>query len=270
MPIVGAMEIATRPKRTETPVRRGVRARWGRPIAVGLTAALLLLAAVSTAAAWQVVSNGDPTVRVGIDLAIMLELGGRWMETGSMYLPYQLAGPYPIDVTADLRQTPALYPPAAGPVFGALTLLPFPLVVAAWWAVPIGILVAGIWRWRPAPWTWPVMALCFVHPMSPAQIMVGGTSMWMAAFVTLGLWIGWPAALILLKPTMLPFAFLGAWDPRWWVVAVAIVLVTFLGPWQDYLTVSANASDAAGGVLYSLKTYPLVAVPLFAWLGRTR
>jgi hypothetical protein len=264
------MEIADEQPLAETTVGRGLRARWGKPIAVGLTAVLLLLGTISTAAAWQLVTKGDPGVRAGVDLAIMLELGRRWVETGSMYLPYQLAGPYPIDVTADLGQTPALYPPAAGPVFGALTLLPLPLVVAAWWAIPIGIVVAGIWRWRPAPWTWPLMALCFVHPMSPAQLMVGGTSMWVAALVVLGLTIGWPAALILLKPTMLPFALLGAWDPRWWVVAVALIVVTLLGPWQDYLMVGANGADAAGGVLYSLKTFPLAAVPLFAWLGRTR
>ena len=264
------MDIADEAQPAETTVGRGVRARWGKPIAVGLTAGVLVLVALSTIAAYQLVTIGHYSLRFGVDLAIMLELGRRWMETGSMYLPYQLAGPHAIDVTADLRQTPALYPPAAGPVFGVLTLLPFPLVVAGWWAIPIGIVVVAIWRWRPAPWTWPVMALCFVHPMSPAQIMVGGTSMWLTAFVALGLWIGWPAALVLLKPTMLPFAFLGAWDPRWWIAVAVIVVVTLIGPWQDYLTVARNASDAGGGIAYSLKTFPLVAVPLIAWLGRTR
>ncbi len=235
----------------------------------GLAVALLLIAALFAVAAYDVVTT-DPRVGFGIDFRIVRELGRRWLASGTMYLPYQLSGPYSIDVTPDLAQTPALYPPAAGPVFAVLSLFPVPIAALLWWSVPWAWVAALVVRWRPQPWAWAAMAACLVHPMAATQVMVGGTAMWMTAFVAGALQWGWPGALVLLKPTMLPFALAGIRTKGWWMVAAVIAILTLTGPFMDYLKVAQNASASGDGVLYSIKTYPMVALPLFAWLGRAR
>lgn len=244
--------------------------RWYRPAMLGLAVALLLLAVVSTVAAYGVVTT-DPRVRFGVDLDIMRELGRRWLTTGTMYLPYQLAGPYSIDATPDaLASTPALYPPPVGPVFGIVHLVPFGLMAVLWWTIPLAVIARSILSWRPRPWAWPLMAATLVHPMAAAQLMVGGTSLWIVAFTAAGLRYRWPAALILLKPTMAPFALVGIRDWRWWLVVVGIAAITLLGPWADYIKVAQNASESGHGLLYSLAAYPMTLLPVAAWIGRSR
>lgn len=204
---------------------------------------------------------------VGVDVAIMTELGRRWTAAGTMYLPYQLAGPYSIAVTPDLTQTPALYPPAAGPLFAPLQYVPPVILWPLWWALPLGYLAWSVWDWRPAPWAWPVMALCLAGPTVPGIVIAGGTSMWAAALVAAGLRKGWPAAFILLKPTLLPFALVGVRSRWWWVIAGTIAVLTLLGPWRDFLTVTRNAADS-GGIGYSLGSVPLLLIPVIAWRAR--
>lgn len=238
------------------------RGRWYKPIVFGLTVVLLGLAAAAAMVSWSLMARyGWP----GIDLDVMLELGRRWGETGTMYLPYQLAGPYSVAVTtSDLSQTPALYPPAAGLVFAALTFVPHPLLLVAWWVVPLAILLSALRSWRPVPWAWPLMAACVAWPMSSMILVTGGTTMWAAAFVALGLRRGWLSALVLLKPTLLPFALVGIRDWRWWGVTAVIVALTLAGPWREYLEVARNAQ----GVDYAFGSYPLMLVPVVAWLAR--
>lgn len=86
--------------------------------------------------------------------------------------------------------------------------------------------------------------------------------------MALGLVYRWPAALILLKPSLLPFALIGIRDPRWWITAAVIAGVTFLGPWRDYITVIQNGADS-GGPLYSIWQVPLMLIPIIAWIGRS-
>lgn len=240
--------------------------RWFRPVAFGTTAVLLLLAAAVNATTW---AGHDIGPWLGVDFALFREFGQRWLETGSMYLPSQLEGPYSVWWTYDKPTTPSIYPPAAGPLFGALALLPLQLAALAWWGVPIGILASALARWRPAPWSWPIMAALLVHPQLPITYIVGSSTMWAVALVALGLVYKGPAVLILLKPTFAPFALIGMRDWRWWAVAGVIGIVTLAGPWRDYLTVLTNGTDS-GGFLYSLTAFPLMLVPVVAWLGRSR
>jgi hypothetical protein len=156
---------------------------------------------------------------LGADLGIMRELGRRWFETGTMYLPYQLTGPYSIDVQDPLTNTPALYPPAAGPVFAAVWALPEPRRRRP--VVGRAVRDHGL-RLRPlAPAAAGVGAdrAMFAHPMSALHILSGGTAMWAMALVAAGLLWHWPPALILLKPTLLPFALIGIRHRSWWIVA---------------------------------------------------
>ena len=238
-------------------------AGWPKRMAIVLTAMLLGVAAASAIVSLQAARAWDSWA---VDVRVWIALGHRWLETGSLYAPFQLAGPYPANTFTDVAQTPGLYPPAAGPVFALVALLPTPLL-ALWWLVPIAILCSLVAHWRPAWWTWPLIAACLAWPQTLWQFIVGGTSMWMAALVAAG--FVWPgvAALILLKPTLALFALIGIRNWRWWTIVAAITVLTLLGPWRDYLVAIVNGRDS-GGLRYSLGHYPLMLIPVFAWLGR--
>ena len=202
----------------------------------------------------------------GVDLGIMRALGHRWMVTGSMYAPYQLAGPYSLGEALWLSETPGVYPPAVAPLYAGLSLVPVAFLFL-WWIVPIAIVARWVVRCRPVLWAWVMIAACFVWPLTSWQFFVGGTAMWTTAFVAAGL--RWPgaAALVLLKPTLWPFALIGFRHRSWWLVVMVIAVLTMLGPWRDYLTV-ISYTEATGGLLYSLGNVPMMAIPVIAQLGR--
>lgn len=210
---------------------------------------------------------------IGIDYRLMVELGERWRETGSMYAAYQLAGPYAFDRaagTTDVAAMPGLYPPIAGPVFAAVGLLPAVL----WWLVPLGLIAYALYRWRPAAWSWPLLAVVLVLPLPgpgyPAAVVaVGGTTMWMTAAVAGGLLWGWPALLVALKPSVAPFLLVGARRRSWYIglVAVAGMSLLFLPEWLRYVAVVRNAVGA--GFAYSVADLPLLLAPVLAWAART-
>lgn len=236
-------------------------ALWYRPLMLGLAVPPLLFGLA--------VLNVEAQITHGItgaDLRVFVELGHRWLATGTIYAPYQLTGPYSAAMTADITQTPGVYPSAIGPLFVPLTLLPFPLTAVLWWAVPWAFLAYALWRWRPAPWTWPLMAIGLGWPQW--SIWSGGTSMWIMAAAAAGLLWRWPSALILLKPTFAPLALIGIRDRQWWIAVAVIAAVTLVGPGLDYVAVVANATDSLG-VLHSAAETPMVLVPLVGWLGRT-
>src|SRR3954468_2880445 len=100
----------------------------------------------------------------------------RWLSGGSFYEEHQLSGPYPI------TDGDVLYPPTTIPIFMAFTVLPRFL----FWAIPLGIIVLVIWRYRPAPWAWPLMALCLAYIPTMVKIVHFNPFMWSAAAVALG------------------------------------------------------------------------------------
>jgi hypothetical protein len=172
---------------------------------------------------------------LGGDYANVMEFGRRWWEHGSMYLPFQLIGPFdPFHMSAPVG---SLYPPVVGPLFAAWNLVPWPL----WWITPLAIVGYALVRWRPAAWSWPIMAAVLALPETPTIILTGGTSLWTSAFVAAGLLWRWPFALLLLKPSLLPLAFLGVRDPRWWLVS-CVLLVASLPRLDEYLSVVWNGS----------------------------
>ena len=236
-------------------------ARAARLGAFGLTALLLLVAV----AVWRVrFAAFDAAGAVAIDYRTFVDFGHRLLTDGTAILPYQLAGPYqaaPEVPRLDPATVPFLYPPAFAFVGVALTVLPAFL----WWAVPIALLAWCVASWRPAPWAWPLMALALAWPNTSAVVIVGGSTMWAAALVAAGLRWRWPAALLLLKPTMLPFALVGVRDRRWWVVA-AVLAVVSLPRAGEYVTAMRNTTDLRWW--YSLGDLPLLLLPVVAWLSR--
>lgn len=193
------------------------------------------------------------------DLQIYRDATERLFAGDGWYLPRQLSGPY------EIQSGDVLYPPVAAWFF-----LPW-LVLPAWTfsALPAGILAWFVASTRPAPWTWPIITFCLVFPISLIYLAFANPTVWIAAFVALGLRYAWPGVLVLLKPSLAPFALIGIRSRGWWIslVALGIASLPFLAATLDYPRVVFDSRG--GGFLYSGTSVPIVALPLVAWLGRT-
>jgi len=189
----------------------------------------------------------------GIDYSLYMEATRRWLAGGTFFQPYQLAGPYP------LHMGDVLYPPTALVLFVPFTILPAVL----WWVLPLGVTAAMVWRLRPAPVSWPFLALCCFWPPFVARIVAGNPVMWAMAAVALGFAVRWAFVGVLIKPSLFPFALLGVRDRGWWIaLAVALaVSIPFGAMWLDWVTAVANSS---GGLLYSLQDVPILLLPVIA------
>jgi hypothetical protein len=189
----------------------------------------------------------------GIDYGLYMDATRRWLDGGAFFQPYQLAGPYPI------QMGDVLYPPNALWLFIPFTVLPAVL----WWAIPLGTTAAVVWRVRPAPVAWPFLALCCFWPPFVARIVAGNPVMWAMAAVALGFAVRWAFVGVLLKPSLFPFALLGIRDRAWWI-ALAVLLVAsipFGTMWLDWVTAVTNST---GGMLYSLQDVPILLLPVIA------
>ena len=83
---------------------------------------------------------------------------------------------------------PLRYPPPALYLFVAFQFIPWPL----WWGIPLGVTAYIIWYWRPAPWSWPILAaICCLVAFS-APITSGNTEMWVMMAIALA--TRWPSA----------------------------------------------------------------------------
>jgi len=200
----------------------------------------------------------------GEDYRFFMAIAERWRTGASVYLPHQLAGPY-----TELSGRDMIYPPIALLLFVPLSFLPAPL----WWIIPLGTIAAVIIWFRPEAWTWPVFALALWYPRDESMIIWGNTGMWMAALVGLGLVWGWPAAFVLLKPSLAPFLLAGIRKPRALVVGLVLLAalsLTMVPLWADFITAVRNAGSSWPSVLYSLPDIPLLLIPALAWMARTR
>jgi hypothetical protein len=223
----------------------------------------LMILAFASVQAWRLYQTFAVYDAVALDYRSWVHIGERVLSGGGFYSAEQLAGPYAMSTEWVRYPTsvPTLYPPPFVVVFVALTAVPSFL----WWAVPLGIIAYLVASWRPAPWSWPFLALALCWPNSPSVVIVGGTSMWVAALLASGLRWHWPALFILLKPTLAPLALVGIRHRSWWVAAIGlgVVSVALLPMWFDYLTVLRNASDS--NPLRSLGDLAVFAAVLLAW-----
>src|SRR6476620_536603 len=91
--------------------------RWSAPVAVALTIVLGGAALVVNAfRLFQLAEDGY----LGADYRIYVVFAQRWLDTGSMYLPFQLTGPYDGHLPGPAEGLSSLYPPIA-----VLLFLPF-------------------------------------------------------------------------------------------------------------------------------------------------
>ena len=185
------------------------------------------------------------------DLSGYLDGARRFLATGSPYLPEQVAGSW------HLQPHSFIHPPVALVLFVPFLWLPAIL----WWAIPI---VGTTWimiRSRPAPWTWPLVALCLAWPRSQGSILDGNTDLWAMFAVALGVRYGWPFIFLIVKPTFAPLAILGTNDRRIWIAAAIAAAATLplVSLWLDYFAVIRNTDLGLG---YSVLNMPLIVMPL--------
>ena len=201
--------------------------------------------------------GGINTDRVGVDFVLYRQSALDWLSGHSAYLPRQLAGPYAIE------GGDRLYPPIALLLFVPFVCLPAWL----WWALPLVATVYGFWRLDLAAWTWPLVLL--VAAIVMPGYLEGNPGIWMTAFLALGLsWSG-PAVLVLLKPTLAPFALPGIRGRTWWVVLalLAVASLLFWSLWVDWWR-AAVVNPTNGGLLYNASSYPWALLMLVISLGR--
>jgi hypothetical protein len=238
--------------------------RWYRPALICLT---ILFAAMGLFVAIRRVGVFLKYGVLGVDHAMFMDFGRRWLDSGTIYLPYQLTGPYLYDIgsgTMDVATMPALYPPIVGPVFAVWRVLPAVL----WWAIPLAVLGYAVVHWRPSVWAWPIMLATLIWPNTADAIWAGSSTLWIVAGVAGGLLWGWPAAIIAFKPSFAPFILIGIRRRSWWIAVclLAVLALTMLPEWLRYVTVLGNLDSP--GIVYSFGDLPLLLVPLIAWVAR--
>lgn len=232
------------------------RARYTRAFYVTVSIALVAVIVAETVFLWYSI---DEQHALALDYRWFVGIAQRWLDTGQLFADHQLTGPYTVETLVDF-----LYPPTA-----LLLFLPFIWLPAfLWWLIPLGVFAGSIALLRPALWAWPLILACIAWPQTISQILYGNTNMWVAAAVAAGVVWAWPSVLVLLKPSLLPFALVGINHRSWWLALGVLVLISipFGGLWPDYVTAMRN-SDL--GPLHALRTIPFFLAPLIAWLGRT-
>lgn len=236
--------------------------RWRSPLLFGLTVTLLAVAAAFAAARWNGAAAHD---LIRIDYETYVAYARRFLETGSQYLPSQVVGPYLNQPLVAPELIPSSYPPTAIALFLPFVWLPALL----WWAVPLGILAWAVASWRPGLAAWPFITACLIWPETSTVVIVGNSTMWVVAMTAAGLRWGWPAAFVILKPSLAFIAILGVRRPSFWLLVGAMLVssLVLLPEWVRWFIALRNGSVP---ITYSLGSIPLVLIPILAWLGRRR
>lgn len=208
--------------------------------------------------------GGDARFPVGVDFRAVTAAATRWMAGGGFYAPQQLAGPYPPILPAPWPSN-IMYPPVALWLFVPFTVLPGFL----WWAIPAGTVGGTLYHLRPVWWAWPVIAVLWAFPRAPEAVQNGNPVIWALAAVSLGCLYSGPAVFALFKPTLLPFALRGVRSRSWRLAlgVLALLCLPFGLMWLDYIRVVENLRSP---LWFLWHDWPLMAVPLVAWLGRTQ
>jgi hypothetical protein len=235
-------------------------ARWiewfdRRSVALGASVATLLLPVAFVLAIPDPLEQG-----FGIDFALYRDVAARWLAGGPFYEPHQLAGPY------EVAHGDVLYPPVGLWLFVPFTVVP----LVSWWVIPAVLTAWAVWRVRPRPAVWPLMALCLAWPTTPLKIWTGNPVIWCMAAMSVAVVYRWAAPFVLLKPSLFPFAFFGLRERAWWIgLAVFVAMcLPFGGLWADWIVSVLHSRGS--GALYSLLEAPMLLLPLVAWFGRTR
>jgi hypothetical protein len=225
---------------------------------IGLTVAILIIGALEL---WYGIAYMGWAEAIDYDLGYYVKITARLFSSGEWYSARQLAGPWAVNFTDEV-----MYPPAIVWFFAPFIILPVGVLIG----LTVAVLAWLFRQWRPAVWTWPLLAFCLAWPMTTLRIMTGSSDLLVVLAVGLGLQYRGAAAFALLKPSFLPFALIGIRSRGWWIAAGIMVLLSL--PWLSetlaYPGVMLNARSALGP-FYSLVGLQLVLIPVIAWAGRT-
>jgi hypothetical protein len=193
----------------------------------------------------------------GRDAHYYFEGAARWLSTGSPYLPAEVANDFVY------QEETFLHPPISLLVFAPFLALPSIL----WWVLPLGFLAAFVAWCRPAAWAWPALGFALLWHHTAVAIVAGNSDLWIAAFIAGGLLLGWPLALVVVKPSLAFMGVLGVRKPRFWLgaAAVAALALPFGTLWIDWLRV---VQHSPGQLTYSMTSLPLMLLPVVAWVAR--
>jgi hypothetical protein len=237
-----------------------LRATLLRP---AVSRALLLAVIAVVALPWVVaIVVNPPYVQwlIGIDADIYFSAAQSWLADGTWYLPRQLAGPYGIEY-GDV-----LYPPILLYLLVPFQWLPLPL----WWVIPVAAIAWALWRIHPPRGSWPLMALCLAWPLSVEQLIKGNPVLWIMAVEAVAIAIGLPTTLVLLKPSLFPFAVIGIRRRAWWGQGAILVVLSLPLLQLTLLYPQVILDSRGGGLLYSVRDIPLLCLPVIAGLAAGR
>jgi hypothetical protein len=197
-----------------------------------------------------------------VDYASITGAASHWLATGQFYQPWQIAGPYAIQLGSAVD---ILHPPVV--LWLAVPFVFLPPIL--WWVIPMAAAMWAVVRMRAAAWTWPVLFMLWA--LAREVWLVGNVGMWIVAAEALGLLYRWPAVLVLVKPSLAPFALVGVRRRAWWLgLGVLLLLcVPFGALWLDWWR-AAIVNPTNGGPLYSFAHVPAMLIPIVAWAGSTR
>lgn len=234
--------------------RIGPRRTVGRLISAAASVWLLAFTLPVTIGA-----SAASTRLAGDDFTLYRDAAARWLAGGQFYPASQLAGPWTISGGA------ILYPPVTLWLLAPFTVLP----AALWWAIPALVVGWALWRLRPGALSWPVMAFLVGFSPLPAFVRAGNPMMWALAAMFAGCATVGPSVLVLLKPSLAPFALFGVWHRRWWLWAggFALACLPFGLMWLDW---ARSLLGSGGSLAYSYREVGPFLVPLVAWAGRQR
>jgi hypothetical protein len=243
-----------------TPLRTRLARTLTRP---PVSVALLATAALLVVMPWAMAVLGNaPYVHwlIGIDADIYFSATRSWLADGTWYLPRQLAGPYGIEY-GDV-----LYPPILLYLLVPFQWLPF----ALWWAIPVAAIGWALWRIRPPLWSWSLMVVCLAWPLSVEQLVKGNPVLWIMAAEAVAIAVGLPTTLVLLKPSLFPFAVIGIRRRAWWIQAAILVVLSLPLLELTLLYPQVILDSRGGGLLYSVRDVPLLLLPVVAGLAGGR
>ena len=203
------------------------------------------------------------TGAIGVDLHLYQDAARSWLNGDGFYHARQLAGLYQITGSDTTGGGDILYPPVILWLLVPFTVLPELL----WWTIPAAAFGWAIWRLHPARWAWPLLALGAALPFNLDVLVRGNPVIWIAAALAVGCIVTGPAVLVLLKPSLFPFALMGANRRRWWIALglLALAGLPFGFLWIDWIHALLNSD---GSLLYSVREVQVLAIPLLTWAAR--
>lgn len=229
-----------------------------RRVVVGGSVAVVVVAVVLFVAGY-VARPGD--IPIGLDWIGYRQGWERLLATGTPYAPFELAGPFAPE------HLDFIHPPSFLPFVAPFTTLPTPFDYVAWTGVAL-VLTSALLR-RLAWWAWPVVAVLAVTPNTLITYINGNSSMYLAAAFGWSLYLGWPAGLLAMKPSLVPLAIPGFLHaPRRSLLLAVVPLaltVPFLAAWGDFVTVLRNAEGLSP--TYSFVQWTVFVIVAMPWLG---